>query len=199
MSLKKNKQLILITGCAGFIGYHLTLNLSKNKNYLLFGIDNLDDYYRNIMDKRWADSLIICYFTATWCGPCRMISPDVTKLGEKSDSVLVLKVDVDDCEEVAGQCEIDCMPTFRFHVGNSIEPTHKLMGADKNKLFNIVGDLLGQVNELRALRAQQEESKNSGAGQGNPQEQSNNQQEVRRNTEMDMPFLYNPIPDHKFS
>ncbi|MDB9818861.1 NAD-dependent epimerase/dehydratase family protein [Pelagibacterales bacterium] len=45
MSLKKNKQLILITGCAGFIGYHLTLSLSKNNNYLLFGIDNLNDYY----------------------------------------------------------------------------------------------------------------------------------------------------------
>ena len=51
MSLNKNKQLILITGCAGFIGYHLTLSLSKNKNYLLFGIDNLNDYYDTNLKK----------------------------------------------------------------------------------------------------------------------------------------------------
>ena len=163
-------------------------------------VRDLDDYYRNLMDKRWAESLIIFYFTATWCGPCRMISPDVTTLGEKSDAILVLKIDVDECEEVAGQCEIDCMPTFRFHVGNSIEPSHKLMGADKNKLFNIVGDLLGQINEQRAQLA---ESNNAGPGheynQGNLQQQLNNQPEIRRNTEMDVPFLYNPIPEHKFN
>jgi thioredoxin 1 len=160
-------------------------------------VSNLEDYYQNIMDKQWADKLIICYFTATWCGPCRMISPDITTLGEKSDALLVLKIDVDECEDVAAQCEIDCMPTFRFHMGNSIEPSHKLMGADKNKLFNIVGELLGNINERRAELA---ESNNSGAGPAdtNPQ-QPNNQQEVRRNTEMDVPFLYNPIPDHKFN
>jgi UDP-glucuronate 4-epimerase len=36
---------ILVTGCAGFIGFHLTLKLSKNKKYEIYGIDNLNDYY----------------------------------------------------------------------------------------------------------------------------------------------------------
>jgi UDP-glucuronate 4-epimerase len=35
---------ILLTGCAGFIGYHLSKKLLKNNNYVL-GIDNLDPYY----------------------------------------------------------------------------------------------------------------------------------------------------------
>ena len=35
---------ILITGCAGFIGYNLTLYLLKKK-YKIYGIDNLDNYY----------------------------------------------------------------------------------------------------------------------------------------------------------
>ena len=35
---------ILITGCAGFIGFSTSLHLLK-KNYLVFGIDNLNDYY----------------------------------------------------------------------------------------------------------------------------------------------------------
>ena len=39
---KKNK--ILITGSAGFIGFHLTNELLKN-GYDVIGIDNLNDYY----------------------------------------------------------------------------------------------------------------------------------------------------------
>lgn len=36
----------LITGCAGFIGYHLSLRLlQENKKNLILGLDNLDDYY----------------------------------------------------------------------------------------------------------------------------------------------------------
>lgn len=36
---------ILITGAAGFIGFHLALRLSKIKSCKVFGIDNLNDYY----------------------------------------------------------------------------------------------------------------------------------------------------------
>ena len=44
---------ILITGCAGFIGFHLTKELSKDKNYKIFGIDNLNTYYDiNLKKKR---------------------------------------------------------------------------------------------------------------------------------------------------
>ena len=35
---------ILITGVAGFIGYHLAEKLLNN-NYHIIGIDNLNDYY----------------------------------------------------------------------------------------------------------------------------------------------------------
>ena len=39
----KNDKVILITGCAGFIGFHCVKKLSKD--YKIVGIDNLDDYY----------------------------------------------------------------------------------------------------------------------------------------------------------
>ena len=65
---------------------------------VLHVVENLDDYYKQIMNQKWTDKLIICYFTASWCGPCKMISPDITTLGEKADNLLVLKIDVDDCD-----------------------------------------------------------------------------------------------------
>ena len=42
MKLKKNK--ILITGCAGFIGFHVS-KIFLEKNYVVYGLDNLNNYY----------------------------------------------------------------------------------------------------------------------------------------------------------
>ena len=36
---------ILVTGCAGFIGYHLCKKLLNNSKYSIYGIDNLNTYY----------------------------------------------------------------------------------------------------------------------------------------------------------
>ena len=35
---------ILVTGCAGFIGFHLSKSLAS-KNVKIYGVDNLNDYY----------------------------------------------------------------------------------------------------------------------------------------------------------
>ena len=42
---------ILVTGCAGFIGFHLCLSVSKNKKNKIFGIDNLNNYYDTKLKK----------------------------------------------------------------------------------------------------------------------------------------------------
>ena len=36
---------ILITGCAGFIGYHTSMHYLKDKNNLVIGVDSLNSYY----------------------------------------------------------------------------------------------------------------------------------------------------------
>ena len=43
---------ILITGSAGFIGYHLVLKLSKKyKNTKIYGIDSLNNYYNKKLKR----------------------------------------------------------------------------------------------------------------------------------------------------
>ena len=45
------KKIYLITGSAGFIGYHLSLYLLKNK-HIVYGIDNFDNYYDVSLKKK---------------------------------------------------------------------------------------------------------------------------------------------------
>ena len=49
MKLSK-KNNILITGCAGFIGFHVTKKLLE-KNYICVGIDNINNYYDQNLKK----------------------------------------------------------------------------------------------------------------------------------------------------
>ena len=43
---------ILVTGCAGFIGYHLCENILKNTKVKVIGIDNINSYYSIKLKKK---------------------------------------------------------------------------------------------------------------------------------------------------
>lgn len=61
------------------------------------------------------EKLVVLDFFATWCGPCKMISPKLEELAtELANSILVYKIDVDECEELAMLFNISSMPTFIF-------------------------------------------------------------------------------------
>jgi len=47
---------VLITGCAGFIGFHTSLKFIK-KGYNVIGIDNLNNYYDIRLKKKRLDIL----------------------------------------------------------------------------------------------------------------------------------------------
>ena len=42
---------ILITGCSGFIGFHVCLNFIKNKKNTIIGLDNMNSYYDEKLKK----------------------------------------------------------------------------------------------------------------------------------------------------
>ena len=56
--------------------------------------------------------LTLVDFWATWCGPCRMLSPIVEELAAETPDVVFAKVDVDQNPELAIGLGINSVPTL---------------------------------------------------------------------------------------
>ena len=71
---------------------------------------------------------VIVDFWAPWCGPCRMVAPVLQKLAEDhGDKVNVVKVNVDENQELAARFEIRSIPTVMMFEGG--EQKALLIGA----------------------------------------------------------------------
>ncbi|XP_065717004.1 thioredoxin [Patagioenas fasciata] len=86
------------------------------------------------------DKLIVVDFSATWCGPCKMIKPFFHSLCEKYDGVVFIEIDVDDAQDVATHCDVKCMPTFQFYKNG--KKVQEFSGANKEKLEETIKSLI---------------------------------------------------------
>ena len=76
---------------------------------------------RHIGQAEFADEVTRCAtpvvadFYATWCGPCRMLSPMLDKLaGGYSDKIKFVKINVDESPGLAQNFQVQAIPTLIF-------------------------------------------------------------------------------------
>eukprot|EP01040_Poterioochromonas_malhamensis_P008734 gene8734-9454_t len=84
------------------------------------------------------NQLVVLDFTASWCGPCKFISPYFHELAESKEfsKVIFVKVDVDEASEIAQKYQVNAMPTFLFIKDKSV--VDRFSGASKDKLLSTI-------------------------------------------------------------
>lgn len=82
----------------------------------------------NFAELLESEKLVIVDFWATWCGPCRMLTPILDEVEEEMpEQIQVVKVNVDDADEIAAQYRIMSIPTLLFFKNGEI--VDKTVGA----------------------------------------------------------------------
>ena len=75
-----------------------------------------------------SDVPVVVDFWAPWCGPCRMVGPEIEKLAERlGDQVRFVKVNVDDNREIAMRYGVMSIPTIAKFEGGAV--TGQVVGA----------------------------------------------------------------------
>lgn len=71
---------------------------------------NNSQFYNKL---RTSDKLVVMDFFATWCGPCKMLTPIFESLSREMDGkVEFAKIDIDKSLEVAQQYKVVSVPTM---------------------------------------------------------------------------------------
>ena len=72
-----------------------------------------------------ADVPVLVDFTATWCGPCKMVAPIVDKIAEEfAGKYKVAKLDIDDAPKVTQRFGVRSVPTVLVFKGGSKAGQH---------------------------------------------------------------------------
>ena len=78
---------------------------------------DFEEYKNEIVNS---DKLVLIDFFATWCGPCKMLSPIIEQVAAEHSDLEVVKVDVDKVPELAVSYNVMSIPTLVFIKGGNL-------------------------------------------------------------------------------
>ena len=98
-------------------------------------IEHINDEVK--FDEFIKEGLVLIDFFATWCGPCKMLSPVIEQVANEHPELKVVKVDVDEAPAIAARFDVQAIPTlFLFKDGK--KANYGMGYMNKNQLENFI-------------------------------------------------------------
>ncbi len=119
----KSALLVVMAALFSVTAFAQKTTEAKNVKRMKATILNAEEFREKVYDytkggsefKFEGERPVVVDFFATWCGPCKMMSPVMDELaGEFAGQVDIYKVDVDKAQEVAAAFGVRSIPTFVF-------------------------------------------------------------------------------------
>ncbi|KAJ1651220.1 hypothetical protein IWQ61_008166 [Dispira simplex] len=112
------------------------------------------------LDALFDEYVVVVYFTAAWCGPCRMISPVVDRMAKEHPDICFVKVDVDEHSAVSAKYGVQAMPTFKLvkKAEGGTPEIETVMGASPPNLKKGVENLVQSSQALIAQKKSKREA-----------------------------------------
>ena len=83
------------------------------------------------------EKIVILDFFANWCGPCKMLMPVLEQVEQEREDVEILKVNIDQDEELAKQFGVLSIPTL-VYFSNGEEKDKTVGYRQKNQILEII-------------------------------------------------------------
>lgn len=80
---------------------------------------------------------VLIDFYADWCGPCKMLSPIIDEIAEENSDIKVVKVNVDDSQDLAMKYQVMSIPTLVV-IKNGEEVNRSVGLIDKSQVLNLI-------------------------------------------------------------
>ena len=124
-------------------------------------IEDTQHFKQIIRNEDTENVLYVIDFHATWCGPCKKIAPDYTKLAKKyGKHILFMKCDVDEVQELSDVFSIESLPTFVFGYNKNI--IDKFEGANLKKVEVKINEYISMEDRQYALLSDNDEQSDGG-------------------------------------
>jgi thioredoxin 1 len=98
----------MVTERARYMAYHRAIKAKGAFQMKAMNITS-ENFQKEVMQS---DRTVLLDFWASWCGPCRMVSPVVDEIAHEKSDIKVGKVNVDEQRELAAAFNIMSIPTL---------------------------------------------------------------------------------------
>ena len=84
-----------------------------------------------------SEKTVLIDFYADWCAPCKMLSPIIEQVAEENKEIKVVKINVDELQDIAAEYEVMSIPTLVV-IKNGQEVNRSIGFVSKSQILELI-------------------------------------------------------------